>query len=286
MTPENLVLYHASCNDGFCAAWLFWRYIDKEAEFIPVQYGEPFPRTTVHDRNVFILDFSYPRDDLLNLRAEGPKKLLVLDHHKTAEEELKGLDFCVFDKDLSGATLTWRYFFNHGGDVPAQPPWLLRFIGDRDLWRFKLDDTRAIHAGLQLYPYEFKVWEKIHKRGKTLLVVEGMTILKYTKQLIESACSFACEIELDGHKVLAVNATNKAITSDLGHKLSHGYAFGVVWFATEDKIVFSLRSTEEGIDVAELAKKFGGGGHQHAAGFSMPFDIASVLIKGTVLQTT
>ena len=30
---------------------------------------------------------------------------------------------------------------------------------------------------------------------------------------------------------------------------------------------FGLRSAPDGLDVAEIAEKFGGGGHKHAAGF-------------------
>ncbi len=33
------------------------------------------------------------------------------------------------------------------------------------------------------------------------------------------------------------------------------------------KTAWSLRSTEEGIDVSEIAKRHGGGGHRNAAGF-------------------
>jgi len=33
--------------------------------------------------------------------------------------------------------------------------------------------------------------------------------------------------------------------------------------------VFSLRSTDEGMDVSEIAKQYGGGGHAHASGFRL-----------------
>lgn len=33
---------------------------------------------------------------------------------------------------------------------------------------------------------------------------------------------------------------------------------------------YSLRSREGGVDVSEIAKQFGGGGHKHAAGFRLP----------------
>ena len=38
---------------------------------------------------------------------------------------------------------------------------------------------------------------------------------------------------------------------------------------TEIEFIFSLRSGESGVDVSSVAKKFGGGGHKNAAGFSV-----------------
>lgn len=35
--------------------------------------------------------------------------------------------------------------------------------------------------------------------------------------------------------------------------------------------MFSLRSADDKVDVGAIAKSFGGGGHAHAAGFSMDF---------------
>ena len=59
---NRTVIYHASCHDGHCAAWLIWHYLDSEATFIPAQYGDSAPDVT--DRDVLILDFSYPRETL------------------------------------------------------------------------------------------------------------------------------------------------------------------------------------------------------------------------------
>ncbi|WP_224794071.1 DHHA1 domain-containing protein [Pseudomonas fluorescens] len=35
--------------------------------------------------------------------------------------------------------------------------------------------------------------------------------------------------------------------------------------------MFSLRSTDEGMDVSEVASQYGGGGHRNASGFRVPF---------------
>ncbi|WP_277343388.1 DHHA1 domain-containing protein [Pseudomonas viridiflava] len=32
-----------------------------------------------------------------------------------------------------------------------------------------------------------------------------------------------------------------------------------------------MRSTDEGLDVSEIAKLYGGGGHRNASGFRVPF---------------
>ena len=42
-----------------------------------------------------------------------------------------------------------------------------------------------------------------------------------------------------------------------------------VSFMMGQGFVFSLRSEEGGLDVSEIAKKFGGGGHKHSAGFKV-----------------
>jgi nanoRNase/pAp phosphatase (c-di-AMP/oligoRNAs hydrolase) len=58
--------------------------------------------------------------------------------------------------------------------------------------------------------------------------------------------------------------------SDAGNILSEGRAFAATYYDTDKSRVFSLRSSKGGVDVGEVAKLFGGGGHKHAAGFSVP----------------
>jgi len=48
-----------------------------------------------------------------------------------------------------------------------------------------------------------------------------------------------------------------------------GRPFGVCYFELGGKRVYSLRSVH-GVDVSEIAKAYGGGGHPAAAGFEVP----------------
>jgi uncharacterized protein len=45
--------------------------------------------------------------------------------------------------------------------------------------------------------------------------------------------------------------------------------FAACYWDVPNGQVFSLRSCENGVDVSEIAKQFGGGGHKHAAGFTV-----------------
>ena len=115
-----LVIYHADCYDGFTAAWIA-RQVMPDCELFPASYGKPPPYELARERAVYVLDFSYPREEMIELN-ECASALRVLDHHKTAEENCRGLAFCDFDMDRSGAGMAWDYF-NSGA---LRPRWIER----------------------------------------------------------------------------------------------------------------------------------------------------------------
>ena len=75
------------------------------------------------------------------------------------------------------------------------------------------------------------------------------------------------EVEIDGIKVAAVNSP--VLQSEVGNILVEdgGYPFGIAWMQTEEYQRFSIRSEKGGLNVSELAQKFGGGGHDTSSGF-------------------
>lgn len=261
-TNKPLVLYHASCWDGFCAAWAF-RRTRPNAECVPVQYGELPPDVT--GREVYVLDFSFKRDVLLRMKADADY-LLVLDHHKTAEAELTGLDFCRFDMTKSGGRMTWEHF------IDQNPPWLVTYTEDRDLWRWALPDSKEINAALRTYPLSFDEWDKMaafNEIQMAELVVAGSAVLRSEAAIVRSHVNNANEVEIDGHKVLCVNAT--MLMSEIAGELAKGRPFGMTWFEGDNnERVYSLRSRDDGIDVSAIAKAHGGGGHRNSAGFRAP----------------
>jgi len=276
--PPLMCIYHANCVDGFTAAWAVWK-AHPNAEFVEGFYGESPPDCT--GRNVVMVDFSYKRPELLKM-AEQAISILILDHHKTAESELVDLPenvHCVFDMERSGAMLAWKYFHPN-----TEPSLLVLHVQDRDLWRFKLANTRAFQANLFSHQYTFLNWENIHNlcgnRSHYLdFVNQGLAIerkqRKDVKGLIKSCASRAI---IAGFDVPVLNAPY-LFSSDAGHIMCKGEPFAACYWNDNEKRHFSLRSNEDGKDVSIIAQNCGGGGHRNAAGFSIPLrDICGVVI--------
>ena len=269
-------LYHANCNDGSGAALVAWmRYGYANHDYIPVQYGSP-PPAGLDGETVYILDFSYPRDVLIDL-AKICQMIVVIDHHKTAQADLAdpfppvhdGHRLCPvethFDMEESGAVLAYRYFFGF------DPPPLLEHIQDRDLWRFELVGTKAICAALQTIP-DWKDWEQ-YLYDVAPLEIRGQGIVDFLAiQADKISETKPVEWPVTGDVVPVYNLPGFLI-SDTLHRALEKYweaPYAVAWFDIPGKRVYSLRSKAgSNVDVSAIAARFGGGGHKHAAGFTV-----------------
>src|SRR5882672_11091377 len=179
MSKPPLVLYHGDCFDGFTAAWAFHTLVLPNAmwnggpEYVPCKYGQPPPDTA--GREVFVLDFSFPRETMKAMIIAS-KRTMIFDHHKTAEAALAGLldeieqvaqrkpiDKIVFDMDRSGAGITWdeliaRYDKGRGYHLPQSRHWLVNYVEDRDLWKLELPNTKEVSAWIAAQPMTFEAW--------------------------------------------------------------------------------------------------------------------------------
>lgn len=269
-----LCIYHGNCADGFGAAWVVRRFYQQlmepyRAEFHPGVYSDPPPDVT--GREVILVDFSYKRQVLLEMAAKA-ESILILDHHKTAAEDLTDLPPNVrvtFDMEHSGAMLAWLHYFPR-----ERAPQLLEHIEDRDLWRFNISGTREIQANVFSYPYDFKVWDELMASRMDDLLAEGRAIeRKHFKDVNELLAVTTREMRIGGHMVPIANLPY-TLVSDAAHKLALDKPFAGCYWDTPKGRVFGLRSTETGIDVSQIAKQYGGGGHKHAAGFTVSYEQA------------
>lgn len=267
MEYGTYVLYHGNCYDGFGAAFAFWLTLRDKATYIPVIYGQPMPEIP-DGSTVYIVDFSYPRQVLKELSARS-RMLVVLDHHKTAQADLDGLQgeltkdhIIKFDMNKSGAVMAWEFWI--GEHVPQ----FILYLQDRDLWKFELPYSREVSCALRSYPMDFKVWFDLHTAHPEKLKDEGIACMRLTNQMVEAMCAHAFEIKLFDVLMPCANAT--VFFSEVGNRLLeiHDTQCSAYYMDRGDgRRQWGLRSRPD-FDCSAVAKAYGGGGHKNASGFT------------------
>ena len=291
------IIYHANCTDGLTAAWVAARALSTaktNITVVPAFYGTPPPDVT--GQIVYVLDFSYKRP-LMEQLANQADRLIVLDHHKTAQADLDGLAAdrtnvtIVFDMKRSGARLAWDWFhcagrpLPVGQDVPllSSPrlaPWLVEYVQDRDLWTWALPNSRLVCAAIESYPRTFEAWDALADRPLAIMFKEGEVVQRYREQCIAAGVELARPLVLDNRMICAANSSEMRFASDIAAVLAENQPFGATWWVRADGVVqFSLRSRADGEDVSAIAVRYGGGGHQHAAGFQTTLEHLLVMFN-------
>lgn len=268
-----LVIYHGNCADGFSAAWCFWRKYGTGADYVAGVYQQDPPDVT--GRDVFLVDFSYKRP-VVEAMLRAANRVTLIDHHKTAMDDLLALreldygDRFAWNCDLnrSGATLAWDFLF-----PGEERPLLLGHVEDRDLWRFKLPGTREIQAFVFSHEYSFDLWDRLMSADQVELLkmtAAGAAIeRKHHKDVAELVAVCKRRMVIGAYDV-PVASLPYTLSSDAGHLMAQGEPFAACYWDTEEGRVFSLRAADSGLDVSDVAKQYGGGGHAKAAGFKVP----------------
>lgn len=258
-----LVIYHAKCLDGMTAAWAVKKALGA-GDYVPASHGDAPP--DVAGRDVVIVDFSYKRA-VIETMALQANSLLVLDHHKSAQAELAGLPYAVFDMNRSGAGIAWDYFHPQ-----TARPALVDLVEDSDLWRFALHGTKEFQLRLDVEDMAFDNWDRLSDMSGSQLerfIAEGAVLKRAFDREVDALLADCYPVTLSGETGHAVNATGR-YSSELGHRLAMLTGnFGMVWCQRGAALKVSLRSSGE-YDVSELAAQFGGGGHRNAASFTLP----------------
>ncbi len=268
---ENLkkvvVIYHDQCRDGFGAAYAAWKKFGNDASYIPRKTQDPVPEGIV-DKELYIVDYSYDKETLSRL-TETNKSVIVIDHHKSAEEAVTSFTHNIFDLSHSGAVLAWKYF------NPTLPvPKLLLYIEDGDLWKLEMEHHREFGAALGEYMQDFETWDQLAKNLDdrdhfSKFISHGATIAGFEEKLVEKLLGFREKISFEGLTMYAINCS-RIYRSVLGNKLCElnaqegGTPIAIVYYRYDGFVHCSLRSKGE-VDVSAIAQKYGGGGHKNAA---------------------
>jgi oligoribonuclease NrnB/cAMP/cGMP phosphodiesterase (DHH superfamily) len=273
--------------DGKCAGAIVYKfykkdrdltkYMGEECEFISIDYKDEFPFSNIRpSETVIIVDFSLQKEGEFENLLKITDKIIWIDHHKTAIEKHGNLNIRGIRKDgTAGCELTWQYFY------PGIPiPKVVKLLGDYDTWAFKYgEDTNKLQTGIRLYDTNPESKEWLKWLDPSYLPVEelgmGEISLKYRDNYYAGLIkSWSFWTKFEGYKTIACNAGS--VSSQLFDSIIEDYDIMAPFAFDGKQWTVSLYTKKDEIDVSEIAKKYGGGGHKKASGFQckeLPFII-------------
>lgn len=284
MNIQPICIYHKDCSDGTAAAAVFLHkfpqgktfplahgYTKEEAEVILFVLN---PETTVYTVDCTLL---------VKECLEKGNTVISLDHHIGMYEEMTALAketqnyTYVFNNDLSGATVTWTYFF-----PDEQIPRWLELVQDKDLWTKKYIEseyfinwsyTQVNNPQALLFLFDnLKNLDLCIEKGKSVEDVNQF----YLRAFQEKAKPIF--VAYEGYKIPAYNSTY--LLSALGNILIDDVlGVSIIFSIKGDRVPMSVRSIKDSkVSALEVAKHFGGGGHRNAAGCEVDFSTFTQLI--------
>lgn len=276
MNSQPICIYHKDCSDGTSAAAVFLRKFPHGRTF-PFAYSytdedaEKVLSLLTLETVVYTVDCTLLAKECL----EQGNQVISLDHHvgmfETATELTKVYPnyTYIFRNDLSGATLTWTYFF------PNEPvPRWLKLVQDYDLWNKEDENadffeswtyTQTNHPNEMLFLFDgTDTLESCLEKGRSVREFNLFYIEKFQEKATPLYITYKeYGIPMYNGTYLQNNIAITMANNDLG--------VATVFSLKGKSVRMSIRSIENSkISALEVAKYFGGGGHRNAAGCEIP----------------
>lgn len=283
---KTLIIYHAyengPCPDGHWAAWVAKKKYP-DADLCPGIYDRVLTINPYDYDRIVIVDFSF-KGSVIESWVNNGIKVILIDHHKTAMNDLSGLMNQVmsglnikFDMAESGATLAWKTFF-----PDKHMPAVLRYVKDRDIWEHLLPRTHEVHAAMSNLQKDFKVYDVLASLDQLDLVncltPLGEKLLSHRRELVKKIAEraeFKTIANYEDIPTVVLADDEVYLSSDICQYLYLQYPEALfsccVNIDSTGNKKYSLRSNKDGnnTDVGAIAKANGGGGHLNASGYTI-----------------
>lgn len=240
---------------------------------------------------VYVLDYSLP----IPMMEKYIDKIVWIDHHRTAMDNLaliekrRGKEFVGLRAiGKSGALLTWIYFY--GDADPA--PLVVQLVDDRDVWKWELgEDTAAFHEASRMFMKDYATWKSLLRDDSAVnnLVTKGHGYLHFIRHVVDTYNeSLAWDGMFEELPVTFLNGSGM-ISGELHKRLRESHpntVAAVVFSVTQDKVRVGMYRNDDNpqrnFSLGKIATKYGGGGHDGAAGFHTDFEEWGKIIKESV----
>jgi oligoribonuclease NrnB/cAMP/cGMP phosphodiesterase (DHH superfamily) len=313
MRIYDYVIYHKRCYDGFTGFLILHNSnsIKKSAQIYPdVPSAKTIP-PNIKGKNIIIIDVAYKYEILREIVRQA-SYVTFIDHHITIYDDVMRIQkefnniYVFYDKNKSGATLTWKYF-----NPTKKTPIFIKYIEDNDIGKWKMkyiyEFITALFVKFDPTPSNrnLKHWNKLYSlKTVTELIKIGKIYMEYKKYLIdEHSKRFSIErfpsekiylqypeiFTKPGQYTVAVYCGSPAPSaSDVAKEILNNYKcdFFISWVLNLDRREYVLTFRSKKTDVGTIAKIFNGGGHTLASAGSIKMDLISIeeLFFGNSIQ--
>lgn len=284
----DLIVYHNNCPDGIAGVWCA-SYFNNVNEIYGCDAGKD-PIIDPLNKNIMFIDICPSFDYIQNTQLIA-QNIIILDHHKSNESIIIQHKhilahfhnvFIIFDIHRSGCQLAWDYFFDS-----SQRPFFIDYIGDRDMWLWKLPHSKEINTALFELNYIdvnnlHKLNSLVHYNNNQIetLINAGQIIVDLNNKEINHISASALEgiFKVDNCSYRVWLTDNSKYRSEIGNLLCNKVFsdgsfpnFSVIWRYNpkSNEWWISLRGTDHNFDLSSIAQSCGGGGHKFASGFTI-----------------
>lgn len=308
------IIHHSADWDGKLSGAIahYWlRDFTPDIEMVPWDFGNPpIPYERVKDCDVIILDLpcdapfgAHFPDDIsktLDLQGKlyGSKSLVWIDHHKSSiETHPQNIPGYRID-GVAACRLAWQWFAARsqgkleeaGFELPTlseyinrqvSEPLAVRLAGEQDVWDHRDQSAAFLNVGLTATPDP--IYASLFAMGNdnyyTIQIIEkGKVIIAYLDQVNAEICkSRVFQVVFENLTFFCVNSArfNSALFKSVDHpQYKHDALMGFCFDGKGWLVSLYHSEHRKDIDLSEIAKKYGGGGHRGACGFrckELPF---------------
>lgn len=263
---RSLIVYHSKDWDGVMSGAIA-RIKFPKAKMLGWNYGDTVPSLEEYD-TIYMADITFPKE----VMEQNYNKMVLIDHHAPTLKTLQLAEFkhcyCDMTNTYSAAYLTYKYcfpnnkmprivecisaydIFNKSGEYVS---WALAYDVQLALRELPLTIEEGVRILLSnpILELSRRGREIHHSKNK-----EEMKVFKHAWTVVGP----------DGKEGLAVFSPNDMSSLICEKHIELVDFILLIDNTNENKIKCSFRSKDNGSNVQEYAKRFGGGGHIHAAG--------------------
>ena len=300
---KTTVIHHSADFDGIFCREIARKFLP-DAELIGWDFGDK-PLEIPPEGQIYILDLPVDRvfGDEFSGKAttkyfchdEMLRRVVWIDHHKTSiESHPANIDGYRID-GVAACRLAWQFFvgFPARGDVKDFPtkqdfvnrtvsePLAVRLAGEYDIWDKRDPRAEVFQFGLRSRVLTPEWWSDLLGQNSDYhcgtLLDAGEMLQRYQQSQDASLMYRSFITEFAGLRFLALNTARcNSLTfaaKDIP-ETGHDALMGFYWTGKEWKVSLYHAKHRTDIDLSQIAKHHGGGGHRGACGFvayALPF---------------